>query len=197
MTLFKNKYRIESARLPGWDYTAEGYYYVTIFTKNRLHYFGCVVNDDLLLHPMGEIVAEEWLRTPTLRSNVEVDEWVVMPNHMHGILVITRRIPSKSETFQRNTQDSETFQRNTQDSETFQRNVSTLKANSLGSIIGQFKGACTKRIWEEIDPEFGWQTRFWDRIIRDAAELDRARAYIRNNPLNWEKDQNNEPGLYM
>ena len=187
MTLFKNKYRIESARLPGWDYTAEGYYYVTICTKNRLHYFGCVVNDDLLLHPMGEIVAEEWLRTPTLRSNVEVDEWVVMPNHMHGILVITRRIPSKSETFQRNTQDSETFQ----------RNVSTLKANSLGSIIGQFKGACTKRIWEEIDPEFGWQTRFWDRIIRDAAELDRARAYIRNNPLNWEKDQNNEPGLYM
>jgi len=124
------------------------------------------------------------LRTPTLRSNVELDEWVVMPNHMHGILVITKRIAPESET----------------SPQTFQRNVSTparLKANSLGSIIGQFKGACTKRIWEEISHEYGWQTRFWDRIIRDAAELDRARAYIRNNPLNWEKDQNNEPGLYM
>jgi REP element-mobilizing transposase RayT len=177
MTLFKEKYRIESARLPGWDYSAEGYYYVTICTAHRIHYFGRVVDGDVLLTQAGEIVAEEWLKTPELRKNVELDEWTVMPNHMHGILVIAQRIPPANAAEP--------------------AKPSRLKANSLGSIIGQFKGVCTKRIWDGIEPEFDWQTRFWDRIIRDAAELERARAYIRNNPLKWDADRDNAAGLYM
>jgi len=179
MTLFKEKYRIESARLPGWDYSAEGYYYVTICTAHRIHYLGRVVEDDIQLSPTGQIVAEEWLRTGELRANIELDEWIIMPNHMHAILVISYQIPSPKP--EKSTRSE----------------PSRLKANSLGSIIGQFKGACTKRIWNGIEPEFDWQTRFWDRIIRDAAELERARTYIRNNPLKWAADHNNPPGLYM
>jgi len=98
---------------------------------------------------------------------------------MHAILVITHPVPPK---------------------ETTDKKIpapSRLIANSLGSIIGQFKGACTKRIMNGIEPEFGWQTRFWDRVIRDQAELSRAQIYIRNNPLKWEADHNNPPGLYM
>ena len=179
MTLFKEKYRIESARLPGWDYSAEGYYYVTICTAHRIHYLGRVIDGDVLLTPEGEVVAEEWGRTAELRVNVELDEWVIMPNHMHAILVIAGRIPSK------------------EPEKNGKPEPSRLKPNSLGSIMGQFKGACTKRVWDGIEPEFDWQTRFWDRIIRDAAELERARLYIRNNPLKWEDDRNNPPGLYM
>lgn len=179
MTLFKDKYRIESARLSGWNYSAEGYYYVTICTAHHIHYLGRVIDGDVLLTPAGEVVAEEWLKTAELRPNVELDEWIVMPSHMHGILVITYQISAKLDL--KNPKD----------------NKSRLKANSLSSIIGQFKGACTKRIWNGIEPEFDWQARFWDRIIRDEAELERARAYIRNNPLKWDADHENPPGLYM
>lgn len=179
MTLFKEKYRIESARRPGWDYSAAGYYFVTLCTKNRIRHFGRVINGDLELTPIGEVVVEEWIRTGELRPNVELDEWILMPNHMHAILVITHPVPPKENADKKIPPPSR------------------LIGNSLGSIIGQFKGACTKRIMNGIEPEFGWQTRFWDRVIRDQAELSRAQIYIRNNPLKWEADHNNPPGLYM
>jgi hypothetical protein len=72
--LFKNKYRVESTRLPGWDYGNDGYYYVTICTKDRAHFFGDVFAEDVILSEIGQIVAEEWLKTETLRSNVRLDE---------------------------------------------------------------------------------------------------------------------------
>ena len=191
MTLFKNKYRVESTRLPGWDYGNVGYYYVTICTKNRAHFFGDVVAEDLILSRIGEIVAEEWLQTEILRDNVRLDEWIIMPNHMHLILVITYRI------------DAIVENKMSQKSKTPQRGVSTREASekwagdTLGSIIGQFKGACTKRIWDEGFNEFAWQPRFFDRIIRSEEALHKARHYIASNPQNWEKDRDNVAGLYM
>ena len=92
MTLFRGKYRIESTRLPQWDYGQTGYYYVTICTKDRTCFFGDVVQDDVELTRIGEIVAEEWLETENVRFNVELDEWIIMPNHVHLILVITFQI---------------------------------------------------------------------------------------------------------
>jgi REP element-mobilizing transposase RayT len=183
MTLFKQKYRVESTRLKGWDYTAAGYYYVTICTKNRDFFFGKVIENDIRLSVIGGIVAEEWLKTEEIRPNVKLDEWIIMPNHMHAILVITNQMPV----------------------ETFRRNVSThpsqhpsrLQPNSLGSIIGQFKSVCTKRIWTAGFNSFGWQTRFYDRIIWDEESLNKARQYIANNPLKWNMDRDNPAGLYM
>lgn len=191
MTLFKNKYRVESTRLPGWDYGNVGYYYVTICTKDRAHFFGDVVAEDVVLSAIGEIVADEWLKTECLRDNVRLDAWMIMPNHMHLILVITYRVESVGE--------GGTFQKN----KTPQRGVSTGVAsekwagNTVGSIVGQFKGACTKRIWAEGFNEFAWQPRFFDRIIRSEDELHRARHYIASNPVNWDKDRDNMAGLYM
>jgi len=137
MTLFKNKYRIESTRLKGWDYSSAGMYFVTICTRNRECLFGDVVNGEMHLSRIGEIVAEEWQNTPQVRPYVELDEWIVMPNHIHGIIVITDAV--------------ETFRRNVSITQTFHRNVSTtnpsrLKPRSIGSIIGQIKSICTKRI---------------------------------------------------
>src|SRR5512135_1100423 len=96
MTLFKNKYRIESARLRGYDYSSPGLYFVTICTKNRVSYFGDVVNGKMELSPMGNIVADEWQKTPDIRANVQLDEWVVMPNHLHGIIWITHPVVETS-----------------------------------------------------------------------------------------------------
>ena len=187
MTLFKGKYRIESTRLPHWDYGQAGYYFVTICTKDRAYIFGDVVQDDVKLTRIGEIVAEEWLETENVRFNVELDEWIIMPNHVHLILVITFQILNVERPNQ----------------ETPQRGVSTgaalekWAANTVGSIIGQFKGKCTKRIWAEGFTEFAWQPRFYDRIIRDEEALNKARVYIASNPANWDEDQDNLPGLYM
>ena len=133
MTLYKNKYCIESARCSKWDYTSNRYYFVTICTHNRQCFFGQVINGNMQLSQIGTIVAEEWQKTGQIRPNVQLDEWVVMPDHMHGILVINNSVETCRLV------------------ETFRWNVSTdiprLKSNSLGSIIGQFKSVCTKQIW--------------------------------------------------
>jgi putative transposase len=168
MTKYKNQYRIETTRLPTWDYSSSGWYFVTICTKDQSPILGKITNGKMHLSRAGEIVAEEWVRTGTLRPNLYLDEWVVMPNHMHGILIM------------------EGF-------ETSQRDVSTttftLKRNSLGSIINQFKGNCTKRIRKSGFPNFAWQPRYYDHIIRNDDSLKKIRRYIQENPLKWEMDE--------
>ncbi|MCJ7496524.1 MAG: hypothetical protein MUO78_00070 [candidate division Zixibacteria bacterium] len=88
MTLFKNKYRIESARLKDWDYSRYGYYFVTVCTKNKEHFLGDIIGDKMQLSEIGEIVAEEWQNSEKIRDYVKLDEWVIMPNHLHGIVII-------------------------------------------------------------------------------------------------------------
>jgi putative transposase len=196
MTLYKDKYRVESARLKGWDYSAVGYYFVTICMRDRLCTLGNVIDGVVRLTPVGEIVAEEWQKTAQIRKNVTLDEWVVMPNHLHGIVVI---------------HEKETPQHETPQHETPHRGVSTeepddcrdvpvarlsqtlpgrLRKGSLGAIIGQFKSVCTKRIWA-AGHDFAWQSRFYDEIIDDEKSLVTIREYIRNNPLKWQFDKEN------
>ncbi len=88
MPLFRNKYRIESARLRGWDYRSPGWYFVTICARARQCFFGEVADGQIWLSDIGVIVADEWQNTPRVRSYVELDAWVVMPNHIHGIIII-------------------------------------------------------------------------------------------------------------
>ena len=89
MTLFRSTYRIETTRLAGHDYGGKGWYFVTICTRDRQCVLGEVAGGDVNMSRVGEIVAEEWLRTREVRPRVELDEWVIMPNHVHGVLVIT------------------------------------------------------------------------------------------------------------
>ncbi len=206
MALFQNKYRIESARLQGWDYAREGLYFVTICTRDRARFFGEISAGEMQLSPIGEIVAEEWQKTPQVRPNVELDAWSVMPNHLHGIVVITHQMqiskPTAVETFRRNVSTSG----EEPNVETFRRNVSAtaanapsarLKPNSLGAIINQFKSVCTKRIWAAGFRDFAWQPRFYDHIIRDEKSLQKIREYVINNPLRWEHDKDNPANIFM
>jgi REP element-mobilizing transposase RayT len=87
MSMFNGHYRIESARLPGWDYTL-GWYFITVCTYQRRRSLSTVVGDKARLSPIGAIVAEEWQRTVVVRPNVTIDAWVVMPDHFHGIIAI-------------------------------------------------------------------------------------------------------------
>jgi putative transposase len=179
MTLYKNKYRIESARCPNWDYRSNGYYFVTICTHHHQCFFGDVIAGKMQLSDIGIIIAREWQKTPQIRPNIQLDEWVVMPNHLHGIIIINQPV----ETFRRNvsTDDNDNPKTN---------NKPRLKPNSLGSIIGQFKSVCTKQIREMGFTEFRWQNRFHDHIIRDEESLSRIRQYILHNPAKWELDRN-------
>jgi REP-associated tyrosine transposase len=155
--LFRNKYRVPSARLKGWDYGRGGAYFVTICTRHRTCYFGEIGQAGLTPSPLGEIVAEEWEVTSRLRPYVDLDAWVVMPNHFHGILFI--RQPRLSE-----------------------------GSRPLGVVIGQFKAACTRRIWAAGRHDFAWQERFHDHIIRDDESLSHLRKYILENPIRWQED---------
>ncbi len=167
---YKNRFRIRSARLLGYDYSQPGAYFVTVCTKDRIPYFGMIRNGEMAVSGIGGIVREEILRTPEVRVNVDLDEWVIMPNHIHMIIQIG---------------DSSAV-------ETPRRGVSTWKLGTLGAIMNQFKSVCTKRI-RVAYPEsgFAWQSRFYDHVVRDAESLRLVREYIRKNPSEWQYDEDN------
>ena len=171
MTLFKGKYRTSPTRLPGWDYTSAGGYFVTICTKDRVPFFGEIIDGKMHLSPQGRIVSDEWVKTDRIRSNVTLDEWIVMPNHLHGIVVMAEAVGGPH-------------------GETPHRGVSTAwQSGTLVAIVGQFKSICTKRIRRDGYSGFAWQPRYYDHIIRDEASLARIREYIAVNPLKWPDDE--------
>jgi len=162
--LFRKRFRIPSARCPGWDYRWAGVYSVTICTQGRMRCLGEVVDGQVSLSDLGTVVAEEWLKIPRQHPRVTLDEWIIMPDHMHGILIFHGRSREEGR------QDS-----------------NHLQSQSLGAVIGQFKSNVTKRIWWNLrQRDFGWQPRFHDEIIHDPAHLTRLRAYIRDNPKRWD-----------
>lgn len=160
--LYRNRYRVSSARWASWDYRWAGVYSVTLCVQNRARCLCGIQADAVHLSPLGEIAAEEWQRLPHRFPHLSLDEWVIMPDHMHGILIFT----SPSETL------GDTPK-------------SRLLAGSLGSAIGQFKSKSTKRIRALGQRDFAWQTRFYDRIVKTADHLHNLRTYIRENPRNW------------
>jgi REP element-mobilizing transposase RayT len=168
--LYKNKYRIESTRLKDWDYSIPWWYYITICTKNNRYHFGKIKNGKMILNKLGEMVEEEWTRTKTLRSQVDLDYYVVMPNHIHGIVIIEG---SEHQIVVETHRDA---------------SLRTIK-NNLSDIIRGFKGSVTKRIRSKGYLNFACQPRFYDHIIRNENDLYRIRTYIQNNPLKWELDE--------
>jgi len=133
MRRYKGIYRIDSTRLLDYDYTSAGWYHVVTCTRDRVCILGGVRDGIMGLSRAGCVVAQEWQRTPAVRSYVRLDAWMVMPNHMHGIIGITAESPAQPSV--------ETSRRDVS-----MANPSRLKAHSLGAIIGPFKSVCTKRI---------------------------------------------------
>jgi len=190
MTLFKDKYRVETTRLEGWDYRTAGYYFVTICTHDRACYLGEIRDGAICLSPQGKIVEYEWQQTEILRKNIMLDSWVVMPNHLHAIIAITPDVET-SPVARLDARSGHDSKKHNLKNETPQRGVSTgLKSGSLGAVINQFKSLCTKRI-RAAGHDFGWQSRYYEQIIRNEKSLHDIREYIANNPLKWELDKDN------
>lgn len=183
---FLGRYRIETARLRGWDYGA-GWYFVTVCTRERVRWFGSAVEGEIRLSGAGEIVVEELRNTGKVRPDVALDRWVVMPDHLHAIVVISGRGLTVG-----TTSGSETPQRDVSTGDLDGTDAARLRAGSLGSIIGQVKSVCTKRIRASGLRDFGWQARYHDRIIRNPTALRNIRTYIAQNPSKW-PSPNDEP----
>ncbi|MBK8899838.1 MAG: transposase [Anaerolineaceae bacterium] len=184
MSKFKNKYRIESARRPNFDYQNVGYYFVTICTFQRQHFFGEIVNGEMVHTAVGLIAHEYFLAIPEhTKAICTIDTHQIMPNHAHGIIAIEHAV--------------ETLHCNVSTTIDPQMSAISPKTGSLSAIVRSYKSAVSYWCSQNGHTDFGWQTRFHDRVIRNDRELEAIRAYILANPANWEKDRENDSGLFM
>ena len=170
---YKGKYRIASARLKNFDYASKGAYFITICTKNRVLTLGNIKNSQMSYSDQGKIVHDIWQKIPEQFAHVDIGDFVIMPNHIHGIIIINDVVETR---FIASHKGGITKEKNPM----LQQNLST--------IIRWFKGRTTFKI-RKNKLRFSWQARFHDRIIRDEAEWQSYNDYIQTNPLNWEKDE--------
>lgn len=205
--LFKNKFRIKSARRKDWDYSPQpltsggagrqaGYYFITICTKNREMFFGDVINGKMVLSGIGKVVVKYWLEIPNHFDNVILDEFVVMPNHVHGILIIDCGDDDTVET-RHGASPVEKKTRHGASLREYKNKFGPLVKNSLSSIANHFKGNVKRYCNKNNFKYFIWQERFYDRVIRNEFELNNVRNYILNNPIKWHRDRNNSEDLFI
>jgi len=155
-------------RLENYDYSQAGYYFVTICTKDREEFFGSVRQGSMNLSRYGEITNQCWYDLPKHYFNCSLDLFVIMPNHVHGIIVIHgEKIVGNG--------------------------LKPFPTNDLSEIVRGFKTFSSRRINEEMtgNDKFHWQKSFYDHVIRNEKSLDNLRRYISNNPLKWELDIEN------
>ena len=176
-----NGYRIESARLSNYDYSSPGLYYVTFNTKHFICWFGRIELGKMKFSKAGVIANNYFREIPDHFQNVVLHEYVVMPNHIHGIIEKVQNISMDTGSNRGRMYSSEKSRKMSEISP---------KAGSLPAILRSYKSAVTRSV-RMNSFEFKWQERYYDRIIRvsDPGELHRISAYIKNNPIQWYKDE--------
>lgn len=177
-----------SLRLAAWDYRERAYYFVTLCTAQRRHVF-----DDEVA---ASITRQAWMNIPAhpAAAGVALNEWVLMPNHLHGLLLLPggdadaeagkAALPVSRLAGAAAAASPRAF-------------GGGLAPGSLGAIIGSFKSVVSRRVHAAAPGRFGslWQRGYYEHIVRDAQELERIRAYIRENPIRWADDRDNLDGL--
>lgn len=198
---FKDKYRISSARLQTWDYSLKGSYFITICTQNREHFFGKIVNQEMQLSELGKLAQQFWIEIPIHFPFVELGNFVVMPNHVHGILIInnstveTRFIASDiASNIEFNYEKNFVIEKETRLIASLRDNIggicgdkNPMLHDNISKIIRWYKGRCTYESRKMVSI-FGWQSRFYDYIIRNSKSFDIIQNYIFENPSKWEND---------
>ena len=164
-----------SIRLPGYDYRQDGIYFITLCAYQKATFFGTICGDELALCAMGEIVRDEWQRIPTIRKQIILDHFAILPNHFHGLVIIdnsqakdmAERIPGQPG-----------------------KEPHTLRSGSLGAVVGQFKLAVRRqaRRLGLHPPQSIWQRNYYEHIVRDEESLNEIRRYILANPARWRED---------
>ena len=164
----------KSIRIQGYDYAQDGAYFVTICTYNRDCLFG-EINPEMVLNPFGIIVRDAWQNTSVIRPGILLDEFVIMPNHIHGIIIIRRGVSQYAPTMAPPYPPTPSFRSPSQ---------------TIGAIVRGFKSSTTKQI-NQIRGTPGlpvWQRNYHEHIIRNEEELHRIREYIITNAQNWVND---------
>ncbi|MBK8699238.1 MAG: transposase [Saprospiraceae bacterium] len=172
MNKYKNKYRIPSDRLQTWDYGNNGSYFITICTKNREHFFGAIGDGDMQLNDIGIIAEQYWIEISNHFPFIKLGNFVVMPNHVHGILIIDKMESTSGDAINRVSTGGFAGTKNPM----FHENISR--------IIRWYKGRCSFEM-RKIHTGFEWQSRFYDHIIRNAQSFENIQNYITNNQLKW------------
>ena len=170
-------HRRRSIRLKGYDYTQGGAYYVTIVIQRRRTLFGDIVEGEMQLNDTGQLIANAWEWLATRYPHVELDSYVIMPNHLHGIIVITSDTRRGSS---RTAPDSPAASAPT-------------RRKPLGRLIGAFKTVSTKQVnlAHGTPGRLLWQRNYYEHVIRDDEEWNQVREYIAGNPMQWEMDAEN------
>lgn len=180
---FQNKYRIKSVRAAWHDYNGGGYF-VTICTRNREHYFGEISGGVMHLTPIGRFANDCLMKMEILHNDVQIPVWQIMPDHIHAIVIIENVEPpyhDGSIIKQLYVGKSETIKN------VYMQNVAN-KCGRLSHVISRMKTAISKYA-RQNDLPFGWQSRFYDRIIRNGKEINRIATYIEQNVAKWESER--------
>jgi putative transposase len=203
MTKFKNKYRSESHRLPSWDYSSNALYFLTIVTQHRVCNLGKIENGEMILSDFGSIVEAEWYKSFDIRKELFLDEFIMMPNHLHAIVEINNTlVDTHGRMYQSSPPpiiDTHTVQTNDYPRPIIKRNPPVRLPQSISSFIAGFKSSVNSKIDDYIDekqlktPKYNrnnhfFQPNYHDHIVRDDKEYQLIKDYIVNNPFNWAKD---------
>ena len=200
MEKFKGKYRIPSARWQNWDYRWAGAYFVTICTKGREHLFGEIVDKRMVYSHVGVIADILWCEIKNHTKNVELAEYIVMPNHVHGILILNGDnvsvpvvgtfsvVGTLHATSLQPTEPQPTEPQPEPPTKNQTMSNISPKSGSVSTVIRSYKSAVTMHA-RRLGFQMEWQTRFHDHVIRNDAEYQRIAQYIINNPLNWPSDK--------
>jgi REP element-mobilizing transposase RayT len=162
-------YHRRSHRLPDYDYSSNGAYFITFCAENKQCLFGEIVDDEMILNEYGNIVQEELLKTLSIRREIELITYCVMPNHVHAVILLN----------------------DAQGDRPVAPTSTTLRPRSIGAFVAGYKSAVTKRI-NEIRNTPGlpvWQRNYYEHVIRDEADMSTIHDYIQANPAHWSEDK--------
>lgn len=203
-----NIHHRRSIRLKGYDYSQAGLYFITICCQDRAHLFGHIENGEMILNDAGMMVENEWLKLPKRYKNIQLHEFVIMPNHFHAILEITKQnnatvatlVVAQNETVAQNDGDSQKGQPQgiapTDNPTDMDNPTDTVKNETIGDMVGAFQSIVTVEYirgvktldWQPFNGKI-WQRNYWEHIIRTENDYQRIAQYIINNPKNWNKDK--------
>jgi putative transposase len=183
---FQNKYRVPSARLKNWDYGNNGAYFITICTKEMMHFFGEVTSKNMNLNSIGELAEENWVAIVKQFPYVELGSFQIMPNHMHGILIINKGHESSYKNLE--TRLIKSVPQNALKTGGFAKEGNPMVNENISRIIRWYKGRCTFQM-RKLIKDFEWHSRFYDHIIRNSESFERIQMYIEENPAKWAEDK--------
>jgi len=187
------KHQRKSIRLSEYDYSIPNWYYITLCTHERRNLFGNIKNGKMILNEFGNVVEEEWIRTKEIRKYVDLDYYVIMPNHLHGIIIIEQSNDDVGAAHElgRGELNSPTLDNTGRMQYAPTNDKFKSPSHTLGAIVRGFKSSLIKRLRElSGNPELKiWQRNYYEHIIRNELDLQNIRQYITLNPLKWENDE--------